>query len=98
MTDGKFAAMMNVSLCNEGPVTILLDTKTSPNSSSDFKSVSASSSRPGTPASGTKGLTPEEMVERGKEKARLSRERRSRAKVEWEARKREEGASTGTGV
>jgi len=25
--DGKFGAMMNVSLINEGPVTIILDTK-----------------------------------------------------------------------
>ena len=92
--DGKFAAMMNVSLCNEGPVTILLDTKSPPNPSSQPNS--SASSRVGTPA--LQELTAEEKNERGKEKARLSKERRSKAKIEWEAKKRQEGGDQGDEV
>lgn len=88
---------MNVSLCNEGPVTILLDTKSSSSSSTSnsnsSRPVSASTSkapsRAGTPA--LQELTLEEKAERGKEKARLTKERKSRAKAEWEARQKEGG-------
>jgi hypothetical protein len=87
--------MMNVSLCNEGPVTILLDTKSSSSSSTSnsnsSRPVSASTSkapsRAGTPA--LQELTLEEKAERGTEQARLTKERKSRAKAEWEARKKD---------
>lgn len=87
--------MMNVSLCNEGPVTILLDTKSSSSfsTSNSSRPVSASTSkapsRAGTPA--LQELTLEEKAEKGKEKARMTKERKIRAKAEWEARKKEGG-------
>jgi hypothetical protein len=101
--DGKFAAMMNVSLCNEGPVTILLDTKSSSGSSNSNStsnssrngsaSTSKAPSRAGTPA--LQGLTLEEKAEKGKEKARMTKERKSRAKAEWEAKKEGDGDQGG---
>ncbi|KAG7530734.1 hypothetical protein FFLO_04842 [Filobasidium floriforme] len=93
---GKFAAMMNVSLCNEGPVTILLDTKSSSGSSTSNSnsnssrngsvSTSKAPSRVCTPA--IQELSLKEKAERGKEKARMTKERKIRAKAEWEARKK----------
>lgn len=94
--------MMNVSLCNEGPVTILLNTKSSSSSSisNSSRPVSASTSkapsRAGTPA--LQELTLEEKAERGKEKARLTKERKSRAKAEWEARKKEGDGDQGAQI
>jgi hypothetical protein len=98
--------MMNVSLCNEGPVTILLDTKSSSGSSTansnsnssrnGTASTSKASSRAGTPA--LQELALEEQAERGKEKARLTKERKSRAKAEWEARKKEGDGDQGAQI
>lgn len=75
--------MMNVSLCNEGPVTIILDTR---NNSVKSKS---SSSTAGT-GTNTPVPTAEEQQEKerlGKEKARKARERKAEATKKYEQAK-----------
>jgi hypothetical protein len=92
--------MMQVSLCNDGPITIILDTRSpdvtngNPNQN---QTQNRNQAKPGKTIANdpTSTLTPEERIEQGKEKAKASREKRIRAKLDWEAKKKLEAPENG---
>lgn len=92
--DGKFAAMMQVSLCNDGPITIILDTR-SPEMANGNPNPVQRNPQSITANAAASVLTPEERIEQGKEKAKASREKRVKAKLDWEAKKRLQALENG---
>jgi hypothetical protein len=92
--DGKFAAMMQVSLCNDGPITIILDTRT-PEMANGNPNQIQNNPQNTIANSAVSILTPEERIEQGKEKAKASREKRVKAKLDWEAKKKLQALDNG---
>ncbi|KAJ9105369.1 hypothetical protein QFC21_001738 [Naganishia friedmannii] len=81
--DGKFGAMMQVSLCNDGPVTIIIDSKAKPPSAPPSRSNTPLTSGTSTPALDNK--KPQQTLAEKKEK-------RARAAEAYAERKKAEAA------
>jgi D-tyrosyl-tRNA(Tyr) deacylase len=78
--DGQFGAMMAVSLTNDGPVTIIFDSKDRQGSSRSARGSGASTPR-GQPQPPPKGSAEAEEIAKAKIAAKKAK------KAEWEARK-----------
>jgi len=86
--------MMQVSLCNDGPITIILDTR-SPEMANGNANQNQTKQQNALANPAASVLTPEEQIEQGKERAKASREKRVKAKLDWEAKKRFEALKNG---